>query len=583
MHELLAPIVHVLEQDAVERPSAPENTLDLPMLDMLDATYLEHDAYALFSHLMEHAKTFYEVVEANNAAENSSMQGQSSTIVERSRQIHEVYLHKIDPDLAVHLKNIEILPQIFLIRWIRLLYNREFPFTQFLVLWDTIFAVDPTLSLIDLISCAMILRIRWQLLEGDYSVCLQHLLKYPAPDDAHGPHTFVDDALYLKQNLDYTGGSHLIMKYSSRMPEPPGSVSSVVSSPHSTLKRDRVNKASLPSPTKFIQQQQGNVESFLQGAAKSAKDVLERGERLGLNQAVRDAMGELRRNMQSLNESRSLNRGSLGGEAAKTLAVMEARNKQLATLLEETVANLKTVAASGLEDKVKSLELIEIAAAKAQFVQIYLQDVSMEVPSYATAPKEKKQAPPVKPEPPSASATSAMGSGPKPLPPTPPNTAAAPSPGPTTTIPIRSTEPSAPKTAPVAAKPAAAGTNPQMEAATPNSQPTTTQEQQPTPAPAEAKPEEAKTPAPPVPKRSTIAQSSFSWMLEPDEPASPKSPVSAAKSPTFPSKSNRRSGNLGRDKNAFLFGDGDDAGSSDPLGSTSDGIFGMESMPKPKK
>lgn len=47
-------------------------------------------------------------------------------------------------------------------RWIRLLYNREFPFTQFLILWDTIFAVDPSLQLIDMISCAMLLRIRWQ-------------------------------------------------------------------------------------------------------------------------------------------------------------------------------------------------------------------------------------------------------------------------------------------------------------------------------------------------------------------------------------------------------------------------------------
>lgn len=51
---------------------------------------------------------------------------------------------------------------MFCSRWIRLLFSREFPFNQFLVLWDTIFAVDPSLDLIDLICVAMLVRIRWQ-------------------------------------------------------------------------------------------------------------------------------------------------------------------------------------------------------------------------------------------------------------------------------------------------------------------------------------------------------------------------------------------------------------------------------------
>lgn len=51
---------------------------------------------------------------------------------------------------------------LFTSRWIRLLFSREFPFNQFLVLWDTILAVDPSLDLIDLVCCAMLLRIRWQ-------------------------------------------------------------------------------------------------------------------------------------------------------------------------------------------------------------------------------------------------------------------------------------------------------------------------------------------------------------------------------------------------------------------------------------
>lgn len=46
-------------------------------------------------------------------------------------------------------------------RWIRLLLGREFPFEQLLELWDALFAVDPTLDLIDLICVAMLIRIRW--------------------------------------------------------------------------------------------------------------------------------------------------------------------------------------------------------------------------------------------------------------------------------------------------------------------------------------------------------------------------------------------------------------------------------------
>jgi hypothetical protein len=47
-------------------------------------------------------------------------------------------------------------------RWIRLLFGREFPFEQVLSLWDTIFAYDPSLELIDFICIAMLLRIRWK-------------------------------------------------------------------------------------------------------------------------------------------------------------------------------------------------------------------------------------------------------------------------------------------------------------------------------------------------------------------------------------------------------------------------------------
>lgn len=119
MHELLAPILYVMEQDALDRLALPDDaTFDELMAEMLDASYIEHDAYILFSKLMEHAQSFYEVKDSSSteASTPSSQryQEQSSAIVERSKFIHDVCLHKVDPELAGHLTSIEILPQIFL-------------------------------------------------------------------------------------------------------------------------------------------------------------------------------------------------------------------------------------------------------------------------------------------------------------------------------------------------------------------------------------------------------------------------------------------------------------------------------------
>jgi TBC1 domain family protein 5 len=111
MHELLAPMVYAIQQDALDTSTLSPNTLDEFFVKTLDARYIEHDAFILFSRLMDHAQSFYEI--KDSPASPAKMQ-ESSAIVERSKFIHEVCLHKVDPELATHLTNIEILPQIFL-------------------------------------------------------------------------------------------------------------------------------------------------------------------------------------------------------------------------------------------------------------------------------------------------------------------------------------------------------------------------------------------------------------------------------------------------------------------------------------
>lgn len=117
MHEVLAPILWVVEQDAIENGNPRES--NSAMEEILDATYIEHDAFTLLSLIMRNAKSFYELAEPNRRVSGSSGGGNSSEqgaspIVERSKRIHETYLARLDPELAKHLTDIEVLPQIFL-------------------------------------------------------------------------------------------------------------------------------------------------------------------------------------------------------------------------------------------------------------------------------------------------------------------------------------------------------------------------------------------------------------------------------------------------------------------------------------
>ena len=356
------------------------------------------------------------------------------------------------------------------------------------------------------------------------------------------------------------------------------------------------------------------MEQFFQGAAKSARAALERGEKLGINQAVRDAVGELRRNMQNLNDTRIAPRPPQGGDAAATLAAMDKRSKQLATFLNETVADLKALSASNLNDKVKSLQMIEVVAAKVQFVQIYLEDSTMDVPSFQEeAPRESedsvkegdKQETKGKGDARKLDAAIQKSTGAKSqaTEAAPPKTAAEVPPAvpekpdlADKKTPTKSAPPAKPTT-PAASKAPAAPPKPETKEAVPDksspekpqdsaaetadvpSQPTAASDQlAPAQPPAAAAPVRPQLPA--VPTRSTIAQSSFSWMLEPDESTPSAAAAAGSKSPT-PQSKKRISNRVSRERNAFLFGDGgEEASSSDPL--ASNGIFGLESISKPK-
>ncbi|TRX90800.1 hypothetical protein FHL15_008379 [Xylaria flabelliformis] len=570
MHELLAPIVYVVEQDAIDPADASSDASnDLRMVEMLDASFVEHDSFALFSKVMDSAKVFYETSESSgNNTGNAAfdMQSARSSIVEKSEYIHDVCLYKVDPELSAHLKTIEVLPQVFLIRWIRLLFSREFPFDQMLRLWDTLFSIDPTFKLIDLICTSMLLRIRWDLLEADYSVALQLLLKYPVPQAPNGPHTFIDDAVYLRDHQHTAGGAELITKYTGRSPRSPGASKPTTPrrSPPSFRKKLAGTRSPL-SPPRF-RPPPGGVEALFQGAAKN---VLEQGERLGINQAVRDAMLEIRRNVQeaktSMKTSRDLFSEPRPNNAIRAVASMDRRNQRLASMLDEqitTLTNVGTTAEVDGEDKQKAQDALALAIARLQFIKVYLEDSTLALPD-----EEDGQDGPGSPRPterkldsePLSDAVAAMALN-APMVIDSPNPDSTPK---ATSSPLLEQDSSKPVADAVAAA--------------------EKMDTDPLGVEASSTVQTLQRPQLPIPTRSTLAQSSFSWMLEPDVSSS----TSASSGSMFgPGASGSRSdthrrkpsANASRERTAFLFGEVPSDANGNAI--REEDIFGLEPIRK---
>lgn len=227
-------------------------------------------------------------------------------------------------------------------------------------------------------------------IEADYSVALTLLLRYPAPTR---PHDFLSDALYLRDNFNSTGATEIIVKYGGKALSP---TSSRPSTPHTlgsfaqAQQRFAKRRSPLPSPARFIQQQ-GGVEALLQGAARG---VYDRGEKMGINQRLRDTVEGVKKEIQNLQTPQSSSHSRRGSDIMRwsldegrsvpsskvALQAMETRNRQLGYMLEEAMKSLRLITLESEVPKEAILETVDIAVAKIQFVKVYLEDSSMTLP-----------------------------------------------------------------------------------------------------------------------------------------------------------------------------------------------------------
>ena len=171
MHELLAPLIFVIHCDQQTCAHACEVETDrVPPLvkTLLEEKSLEPDAYDMFCHMMDFMEPLYQygdqqrpsptAKETNNSSSSNSNSMTNSTdgqqqsrstiptepfqnkdesesrkltctsaINKKLRYIHEHILMSHDHELFTHLERLDIAPQIYGLRWVRLLFGREFP------------------------------------------------------------------------------------------------------------------------------------------------------------------------------------------------------------------------------------------------------------------------------------------------------------------------------------------------------------------------------------------------------------------------------------------------------------------------
>ncbi|KAH8247253.1 hypothetical protein KR038_000974 [Drosophila bunnanda] len=198
MHEILAPIIFVVysdHQSLLHFSELAKTDINPTLLDVLDPAYLEADTYSLFSRLMASVESYYRVsnlistpgghIEQRTEAPGENEPQSEAEVISQLNFIRDKILAKQDQHLHHYLQKMEIPLHIFGIRWLRLLFGREFMLLDLLLLWDAIFADSDRFDLPNYILVAMLVHIRDKLLLSDYTTSLTYLMRYPGNVDVH--------------------------------------------------------------------------------------------------------------------------------------------------------------------------------------------------------------------------------------------------------------------------------------------------------------------------------------------------------------------------------------------------------------
>ncbi|XP_014510129.1 uncharacterized protein LOC106769149 [Vigna radiata var. radiata] len=171
---------------------------------VLSEKFIEHDAYCMFDALMNGARGSISMIDFFSYSPLPGSHTGLPPVIEASAALYHLLSH-VDSSLHAHLVDLGVEPQYFALRWLRVLFGREFSLSNLLIIWDEIFLSDNSKvekhvednadsgfrifnssrgAFISAMAVAMMLHLRSSLLAAENpTTCLQRLLNFPENTD----------------------------------------------------------------------------------------------------------------------------------------------------------------------------------------------------------------------------------------------------------------------------------------------------------------------------------------------------------------------------------------------------------------
>ncbi|KAG2607750.1 hypothetical protein PVAP13_4NG270700 [Panicum virgatum] len=182
---------------------------------ILSEKFMEHDVYSMFENLMNGAQGVVAITDFYSLSPAPESSTGLTPVREASSAIYHL-LASVDSSLHSHLVELGVEPQYFALRWLRVLFGREFSLDNLLFIWDEIFSSpnhsystdismtdyhfkvlsSPRGALILSMAVSMMLHLRSSLLGSEHATsCLVRLLNFPEDIDLK---TLIEKATLLQ-------------------------------------------------------------------------------------------------------------------------------------------------------------------------------------------------------------------------------------------------------------------------------------------------------------------------------------------------------------------------------------------------
>ena len=143
------------------------------LVDLLNAEYIEADAFMLLMKIMKRVYSLYapSISSVDMLGKKLRRMSGGGVLMTKLAKIQNVVLKNFDNELWLHLHSRGIEPHMYLIRWKRLIFAREYEFIQLQTLWDALFSMSLSTPeeyefiLMEPLCAAMLIYIREDLLK----------------------------------------------------------------------------------------------------------------------------------------------------------------------------------------------------------------------------------------------------------------------------------------------------------------------------------------------------------------------------------------------------------------------------------